>query len=633
MAQQHPRVGIPRAPTLSTIAGVAPNSVLRLDPNRRLWKAQDTIPGQARRILAEYHLQGASSWAVPAGTVDPTSAGQGYPHRDTWRTVAIHHARQSPGTKLACHCIYCPAGQTQSDDDLDGQWTSTGSWAELRVRCTWVSADATNAVTQDFDLSMEGSNKGDWGGAENTAAGSDWHSLREKLLDNIMPLGFESDPQVGVVFSEAPHVQIELQVRGGERIVHAIVYEVPSVYTLAHDDEGPLSVHGAPPGSPEKPRRPQTDMPDGVSWEHHRWGTGFLLKTHELQAARLGPRIMQWAANSHSGTDWDETQQVPITVGASLTLANLFLTSQTGWASARPSWLVAGSMAQLHRLHGGTNFMRGRAAVVPVRVIVDGVYTGSQSTLRLQSSEYEWIDIALPATRGEVTAYGYLASQVYGDHFAGLLQPLITTPGGSSASLYNISVEFYNEQEDPMASLLASVPSVLATFAADAGPSATTSATNMVDVPIPANTLDEDGQSLHVELFGDLLNTSGVSVTWEIAVLLGGVELFRDTSGSYASSASVRVWTNKFIITRKSATTCQLGGRYGWETTGTAPDTGLGGIDSGKNSSNTRSPATSPTVAWGSAQDLEVRITCSSNHASTRYTLRGGYVMKIPNAS
>jgi hypothetical protein len=446
MPQEYPKVPLAPEPQTAPLVKLAPNSSLRLDPNRRLWKAQDTIPGQARRVLAEYHLQGASGWAVPAGTLDPDSGSQRYPERNTWRTVAIHHARQTPGTKLEAHVLYCPAGLTQRNQGAN--WFSAGAWAQLRVRATWVSQDNT-VYSHDFDLSMEGSLKGDWGGAENTAAGSDWADLREQVVQDIMPPGFEADADVGVIFSEWAHVRLELQVLGGERIVHAIVYEVPAVHTQAHDDDGPLTVHGAPPGTPDKPRRPQTKRPDGTSFEDHRGGTTRVLQTSERQGARLGPRILQWAANSHGGSDWDELGQVPLSFGASLTLANAFITSQTGWATGRPSWIVAGSMAQLHRLNA-VECMRGRAAVVPVRVIVDAACTGTASTLRLQSSAYEWIDITLPATRGEVTAYGYLASQVYGDHFAGQLQPLITTPGGATAAIYNISIEYCEEDTMPI---------------------------------------------------------------------------------------------------------------------------------------------------------------------------------------
>ena len=255
MAQEYPRVPVPPSPKTATIAKVAPNSPLALDPNRRVWKAQDSVVGQARRIVAEYGLMGSSSWAVPAGTVDPSDPLQLYPERSTWRTVAKSCARQIPGTKLEAHVMYCPAGLTQFDSGPGG-WLSGGAWARLRVRCTWTNG-ANTSGPHDFELTMEGSNKGTWGGAENTEAGSDWNDLRERVLENIMPPDFESDPEIGVQFSEWSEVDIELQVLGGERIVHAVVYEVPSVHTQAHDHAGALTVHGATSNA-DKPRRPQT---------------------------------------------------------------------------------------------------------------------------------------------------------------------------------------------------------------------------------------------------------------------------------------------------------------------------------------------------------------------------------------
>lgn len=445
MPQEYPRVPVPPSPKTATIAKVAPNSVLRLDPNRRVWKAQDSVVGQARRIVAEYGLMGSSSWAVPAGTVDPDSGAQDYPHRDEWRTVAVSCARQVPGTKLEAHVLYCPAGLTQFN--VGANWFSGGAWARLRVRCTWTNG-ANTSGPHDFELTMEGSNKGQWGGAENTEAGSDWNDLRERVLENIMPPDFESDPEIGVQFSEWSEVDIELQVLGGERIVHAIVYEVPSVHTQAHDHDGALTVHGATSNA-DKPRRPQTDAKDGATFEDDTRGTHRLLWVHERQAARLGPRILNFAANSHSGSDWNTTEQTPITVsGSATTLRNLFDTTLNGYNTAHPGWIVAGSMAQLYRLHGGELFMRNRAAVIPVRVCVDCERTTSSSTLRLQSSSCEWIDVTIPADRTHVEVYGYLSSQVYGDHFAGLLLPLVTVPNdGTVASIYNITIEFWEDEE------------------------------------------------------------------------------------------------------------------------------------------------------------------------------------------
>jgi hypothetical protein len=358
--------------------------------------------------------------------------------------VAINHARLTAGCKLAMRVLYCPAGLSHDDADMDGTYQSRGAWAKIRARVTWTNG-ASSTGPHNFALTMEGSTKGEWGGAENTAAVQDWIDLREKAIGDIMPPEYETDPAVAVLYSEWSDVEIELQVLGGERVVHAIVHEQPSVHVQDHDETGAQTVHGAPQGEPDSPRRPQTRKGDGATYDHHRWGTTRVLQAAERQGDRLGVRVLNFAANSHSGTDWDETDQVPITVSnTSGAWQNLFDTSLTDYDEDHPGWIVAGSMAQLHRLDADV-MMRGQSAVIPVRVVVDAEWTGASGsgTVRLQSGPYEWVDAVFSstATRVEVTAYGYLECQVYGDHFRGILLPLCNV-GGTDLDVYNISADF-----------------------------------------------------------------------------------------------------------------------------------------------------------------------------------------------
>lgn len=444
MAQQYPIVWLPEEPGHVNIAKLAPHSPLCLVPNRRLWKTQDTVPGQARRVLAEYGLMGSSSWAVPAGTADPDQVSQVYPERNTWRTVAVSTALLTPGCKLEMGALFCPAGLTQWNNG--SSWVSGGAFAELRARVKWRNG-ANEVGPHDFVLTMPGSGHGTWGGAENTLAGADWADLDERVVYDIMPPDYEIDPAVASTYSDGTTVWIELQVRGGERIVHASVYEVPSVHVQLHSTSGAQMVHGAPQGDPPTPRKPQTDAADGGGFQNHRHGTNRVLHAAERQGARLGPRIMNFAANSHSGSAWNTTIQTPIAIAGAVTLANLFDTTLTTYDTTHPGWVVAGSMAQLHRLNS-SNYLRGRSCVIPVKVMLDASCPVQPATLRLQSSALEWIDIPIPAARTEVVVYGYLASQVFGDHFAGILQARVTVPAATTANIYNISVEYC--EEDPM---------------------------------------------------------------------------------------------------------------------------------------------------------------------------------------
>jgi hypothetical protein len=265
MPPTHKKTIIPESPKTAPLAGLAPNSVLRLRPNRALWKAQDTQTCSYRTLCEYAGLDGAGTWNVPAGTTDPTmTVAQEYPNADVWRTVAINHARLTPGCVLSMHCIYCPAGLTQKIVDPVPEWQSAGAWAQLRAVITWTSSDCTTSVETTHTLAIEGSNKGDWGGAENTEAGSDWFDLREKMINRMLPPGYDSDPAIGVTYSEWTDVKITLQVRGGERIVHAIVHEVPFAHYQEWDETGPQTVFGDVNGWPDKPRRPKTGPPRGA---------------------------------------------------------------------------------------------------------------------------------------------------------------------------------------------------------------------------------------------------------------------------------------------------------------------------------------------------------------------------------
>lgn len=162
------------------------------------------------------------------------------------------------------------------------------------------------------------------------------------------------------------------------------------------------------------------------------------------------------------------------------------------------------------------------------------------------------------------------------------------------------------------------------------GPTATTSPTAILSRSIPANTLSSDGQLLDVDISGTLLNTSGSNRTWGVAISLGGVELFRDTTGQFVSSATERPWSLRFSITRLSSTTCFLGGSFIWQTATSTPDTGLGFISATSLAGPISSAVSSPTVDWGSAQTLAVTVTCNSNHASTNFLARSARIYKSP---
>lgn len=161
------------------------------------------------------------------------------------------------------------------------------------------------------------------------------------------------------------------------------------------------------------------------------------------------------------------------------------------------------------------------------------------------------------------------------------------------------------------------------------GPTATTDPTAILSQSIAASTLSSDGQMLDVSITGTILNTSGSNQSWEIAISLGGVELFRDSTGTFTSSATVRPYTLRFSIIRLTSTTCFLGGTFVWQTATSTPDTGLGQVAATQLAAPISSAIASPTVAWGSAQTLAVTVTCTSNHASTNFLCRSARIAVV----
>lgn len=431
-------VPLQETPRTASKGQLAPLTIQRLDPFRRLWRAQDSQPGQARRVLAQYSLSGAQQWAVPAGTVDPESGANTYPLESVWREVGSYHGRLTAGCMLEAHLMYCPAGLVQRTEGL--AYVSAGAWAELRVGVTWTNG-ANSTGPHFWTAAMAGSPYGPYGGQENTGAGEDWESMRERLLEGIRPPGSEDNLDLAADYSEWSDVEITLEVRGGERIVHAVVYEMPDRHVHRHDDDGPQTVHGAPAADVPFPVSAREDAPDAGVYENHRLGTVRTMQTAERQGERLGPHFLAWTSSRHQ-SDFSSARHVSIT--ASSNFVDVFDSSFEGWDAEYPGWVVAGSVAQLHRLHGQA--MNDRAAVVPVTVWVDaarGDLGSGDAVVRLQSGPYEWIDVEFDnsVARRTVKAYGYLESQVHGDHAAAnlVVQAQVT---GLPLYLYGVSVAF-----------------------------------------------------------------------------------------------------------------------------------------------------------------------------------------------
>lgn len=215
----------------------------------------------------------------------------------------------------------------------------------------------------------------------------------------------------------------------------------------------------------------------------------------------------------------------------------------------------------------------------------------------------------------------------------------LTGGGSSGAVTLNVAANadgtiIVNADDIQVGTLLvgnlpAGVDRTLVSSGATAGPSDTTTPTDILSTAIAANTLSANGQALEVILGGDLFNQSGVACVWEFALLLEGVEIYRDSLTSVTSSTNRRNWSVRMIITRLSTTTVHMHGMWMRHNTGTAPNTGMGPIDVAQLPCPISSSDTSPTVDWTSSQTLQVRITASVANSPTDFTRRAAHVRKL----
>lgn len=427
------------SPIRPGLGQLAPNTTCRWSPLGALGRAQDTVPASSRRVIASWSLSGADEWAQPDGSVDPNIGGvspQNYP-TNTWRTLGSYVANVTPGCDLRAHVMFCPAGLVHKQ--VVGVWTSDGAWAEARVAATWRFSAATDGPNYHA-ITMPGSLLGTYGGAENTADGGNWASLQHRKIDGIRPTNFASSPPIGAAYSEWSTVTLELQVRGGARVVGFVVYEVPLAHVSNHDEAGLLSVHAMPAGPALTPV-PMVKAPDGTSYEEHRHGTRRVAQVAARQSDRLGPRIMQWTA-------WDETTIDPLTdtgpdpvTVTSTSYVSLLNASITTYGTDDPGWVVAGAHAQLHRLCDPQLILRREASVVPVRVRVDASRSAGTGTVRVRCGLYEWVDVSVTGARDWYEATGYLESQVHADHDAAPLEVFALVASGT-LSIYGISIDY-----------------------------------------------------------------------------------------------------------------------------------------------------------------------------------------------
>lgn len=432
------------APPFPALGGLAANTAMRWPPLRAVLAAQDAVPAQSRRVLAEYSLNGSDEWEVPDGSDDPGSAtapvgAQVYPTGD-WRTVGTYWSKLTPGCQLEGHVVFCPAGLTQKQ--IGPNWYSDGAWGEFRARVTWYHS-AGSSGPHDFTLAMPGSGLGDYGGGEQEAAGGEWMAMAEEWIEGIRPPAFDGTPATAELYSEDCDVRIVLQQRGGARVVHATVSEVPYYHVQVHNDSGDLSVVGMPSGNSPLMPLPQEDPADGPTYQENRWGLTRMMQVAARQAERLGPRPLHITCYDASANEWDQTDPTPWTV-TSTSFVELDNSVVTAYDADFASYIVAGAHAKLARLAEPVLISRDEHNTIPVRVHLDAEKSGAgTATVRVQAGPYSWVDVTVASgARAHYEQVGYLRSQVHADDSSGSMQIFARVASAGTLSVHGISIDY-----------------------------------------------------------------------------------------------------------------------------------------------------------------------------------------------
>lgn len=418
----------------STVA-LRPLTVMTHEAQRAVAAAQDTVVAGSRRVVGTWGLDGSSSFAVPdTGLQGPGM--QSHPHRDTLRLAgSIFCNRLTPGSFVAARLYFIGSGSTAVGGP---PWSDGGPGGAVTLEHSWASGASTDGP-HAVETVLEASPVVD--SAIPAVQAGFWHQLQVIELGGFQPDDIAT-PATGVLWVEDLELQLEVKLRGSPRIQSVVVYERPVRAIYDHDEVADEAVNGQGPVEVPQSTVPQIEAADGATFEERRFGTHQLLRVADRHQRVVGPILMQWLAHDESSQDpLEDIEPVEVT---STTFVDLLEPVVTAYDRDRAGWITAAAHAKVHYLNDRVLIMPGGvAAVVPCRVVVEAKITGVIGTVRVQTGEYEWIDVTITsAGYTENLATGYAESQVTPDHAWGTTQVFLKVQGAGSMDVKAVAVTF-----------------------------------------------------------------------------------------------------------------------------------------------------------------------------------------------
>lgn len=433
----------PKAHAPAPVAQVSSPSGLYRGPWGDALRVADTVFG-ARPIVWSGHMGGALEWLAASEAVDTGSQNQ---PTDVWRTITRARIERSPAQALDLRALCLPSGPIVKFYPFTGQWNAIATGGRIGVDLDYTSElDASTdaaAVERLVPASVEED------ATDPTAPGSAWERLRHVFVPSIIP-GGATALAVAATFSEWPSIDVTLKHRGGVRMIAANLAGVVHEHVAAHDsDETTLHAYAVAQGQPHPDALPQTDSPDGATYEERRFGTRRGLQVADRQRQRLGPPPIVWSSYSERLTDVDDTEAAPveITDTAPRRISVREYTDQFVW-DANAAGLDFGS--HYHR-RAPEHFRQATQASVPVLCRVYCKWASAPPKpgfVRWATSSRSSITLEVPTsqtTAGWLSIRGWLESTIAPDDAYPILQDWawVATSGTLQIWAWSVTVGDY----------------------------------------------------------------------------------------------------------------------------------------------------------------------------------------------
>lgn len=145
----------------------------------------------------------------------------------------------------------------------------------------------------------------------------------------------------------------------------------------------------------------------------------------------------------------------------------------------------------------------------------------------------------------------------------------------------------------------------------------TAAETDIVSITVPANVLTADGDSMDFQSLAIFTNNMGSSQNLTLRIYVGGLEVYSDSSGTFATSAIARAVSMFGKVIRRTSTTAEMQINI---IVGASNSATTGRGDFGSSATRIAAVAGTESFAWTFSSDTTFRISVQLQSASASLT-------------